>query len=175
MCSDNQIVVAWVNENVIDADARQSRHEFFPFVTAIKRNVKPELSSRIEQVFIFEIFTNHIDSAPAGQVVGDAGPGGAVIASDVQVWLEIIEAMTIDRQIAGTRVKVRRLNARDVVQLAGFLGKDRYVLRDIGPIHAAVATYLHVAVVSPGPKDAWHHWRFPNCDYITVAGVAVIL
>src|SRR5215831_2958851 len=152
MRADDQIVITWMDENVVDPNARHARHEFLVGLAAVERCVKSELSAYIQQVFVLRIFAHHVDVAPGRQVVGDIGKGRAVIAGHVQIRLQIIEPMAIDRYIASACVKVRRLDAGDVVKLAGLVSQDRNIFGHVGPVHTAVATNLDVAVVGAGPN-----------------------
>src|SRR5690349_18176291 len=79
--------------------------------------------------------------------------------------------MTVNGEITRPRVVVRRLDARDVIRVAD----AGNVLRDIGPRRTAVATNLHVAVVSADPQHTGHFRRLADRDDVTVAGVAVML
>src|ERR1043165_1142763 len=79
--------------------------------------------------------------------------------------------MTINGEITRTRIEVRRFDTRDVIRLAD----AGNVLRDVGPGRSAVATNLHVAVVSADPQHTRHLRRLRDRDDVTVAGVAVVL
>src|SRR5690242_1235095 len=79
--------------------------------------------------------------------------------------------MSIDREITGRPVEVRRLNSRDVISLAD----ARHVLRHVGPGRAAVATDLNVTVVSACPENAGNLRRLGDSHNVTVASVTVVL
>ncbi len=79
--------------------------------------------------------------------------------------------MTVHREIASAGVKVRRLNARDVIHLAD----TRNVFCDVCPGGAAIAAHLNVTVVGAGPQNARHDRRLGDGYNVTVAGVAVVL
>src|ERR1051326_1231968 len=79
--------------------------------------------------------------------------------------------MSINSEITSARVEVRRLNSRDVIRLAD----ARYVLGNVGPGGATVATDLNVAVVSARPETAGNLRRLSDSHDVTVAGVTVVL
>src|SRR5262249_47558068 len=98
-------------------------------------------------------------------------PRRAVILRDEEVRLQIVRTMSVDGEITGARVEVRRLDPRDVIGLAD----ARHVLRNVGPGGAIVFTDLNVAVVSADPEYAGKLRRLADSHNVTVTGVAVVL
>src|SRR5262249_8954628 len=160
-----------MDQDVVDAQHWHPRHERLPFRAAVERDEKTILSTDIKQVFVLRVFTNDVDRAPLRKVVDERGPRRAVVSSDEQVRLQIVETVSINCEITGARVKVRRLDSRDVIRVAD----ARYVLGDVGPGGATVATYLNVTVVSTRPENAGDLRRLSDSHNVTVARVTVIL
>src|ERR1043165_579313 len=160
-----------MDQDVVDAQRRHARHERLPLPAAVERDVKTILSTNVEQVFVLRVFTNDIDCAPLRKIVDEWGPGCAVISRDKQVRLQIVETMSIDREITSARVEVRRLNSRDVIRVAD----ARHVPRDIAPAGATVATHLDVPIIRARPENAGNLRRLRDSHTVTIAGVTVVL
>src|SRR5262249_40040848 len=120
--TDNQIVIAGVNDDVVDPDSGHSGHELFPLFAAVDRDEETKLSARIQQVLVLGVLTDHVDVADRRQVAADRRPGGAVVTSYVDIRLEIIEAMAVDGEVARGGIVAGRLDPRDVIQLARLVG-----------------------------------------------------
>src|SRR4029453_6287455 len=63
VCTDDQIVVTLVNEDVIDADSRQSVHETLPFPSAVQRYEERVLGTEIKKVAVPGILADDVDVA----------------------------------------------------------------------------------------------------------------
>src|SRR5262249_14775506 len=53
---DDQIIVAWMNQQIVDAHSRQAGREALPFGAAVQRAIQPELSARKQQVLVLQVF-----------------------------------------------------------------------------------------------------------------------
>ena len=127
---------------------------------------------------ILRILAHDLQVAVRRQVARDILERLAVVARDEDVRMEIVAAMSVDRDVRGRRVEVRRVDARDperVVARERALRQARDVLADFRERRAAVAAHLQVAVVRARPHDARHHRRLGDGDDRAVRREAVVL
>jgi hypothetical protein len=92
--------------------------------------------------------------------------------------MEIVAPMSVDRDVRGPGIEVRRVDTRDpkwVVARERALRQPRDVLADFRERQPAVAADLHVAIVRSRPDNAGHHRRLGHRDDRTVRRVPVVL
>jgi len=63
MCADDQIVVPGMHQNIVHPNCGQTRHELLPRFAGIDGNVKSKLRTRVQEIFVLQIFANDIDGA----------------------------------------------------------------------------------------------------------------
>ena len=83
-------------------------------------------------------------------------PGFPEIASLENVWLEVVEFMSVHRHISGVAVVRRRFDQIHSAPLRHFRGNVRPMLTVIGGD-------LHEAIVCACPDRALFYWRFGQC------------
>ncbi len=71
---DDQVVVARMDQDVVDARRRKVVHELLPLLAAVERDEQPELGADVEQVPVLRILAHDLDVAERRQVAGDARP-----------------------------------------------------------------------------------------------------
>ena len=81
--------------------------------------------------------------------------------------------MPVDRHVRGARVEVRRLDARDPIEMVRW--KPGHALPDLGEGLPAIAAHLHVSVIGPRPDHPGHHGRLVDRDDRAVGPHAVVL
>ena len=139
-----QIII--LDHKVVDWRNRQVELERPPVRSTVERDEYARLRSCIEQGLLRGIFTHGMNVSSVRDAVGEHGPTFAEIGRLVDVWLEIVELVAIERNVGCTCV-VRR----------GFDQADQAPLRhtfwsDVGPRLAAVARDMHEAVIGPNPE-----------------------
>ena len=60
----DQIVVARMDQDVVDAHGRQPVHEPLPRLAAVERDVDAVLGAEVQQVAVLRILADHVDVAP---------------------------------------------------------------------------------------------------------------
>ncbi len=159
---DNQIAVARMDQDVVGANRGVVVHELLPGLALVQRRVEPELGAGKEQVRVLRVFSHRLHVAVRGEITCQARPALSVIGGLENVRLEIIAAMTINRDVCRRRIEVRWVDPREPVAVICRNPGD--VLADFGECLAAVLGQLKVAVVSAGPNEARRHWRLIDRD-----------
>src|SRR5687768_5807843 len=160
-----------MDQDVVDADRRHTRHERLPNLAAVLRDKQTKLCADVQQILILRILLDDVDVPPLRQIINDRSPGSPVVFRHEHVRLHVVKPMTINREITSSRVVTRRFHARDMVSVSD----ARHVLADVGPGGAAVSTDLNVAVVSSDPQYAWDLRRLRHRHDVTVSGITVVL
>src|SRR5262249_41059037 len=119
---------------------RRARHvalQWLPVLAVVERQVQTVLSANIEQTRTYWIFSNamRVTQHAARNAVRDCLPRLAVILRLVDERIAIVPLMKIYGEIRGARSITRGLDVAD----SSPLRQVRNVLRDVGPILAAVA------------------------------------
>ena len=65
---DDQIVVARMDQDVVDARGRQVVHELLPALAAVERDEQAELRADVEQILVLRILAHDLDVAERRQV-----------------------------------------------------------------------------------------------------------
>ena len=102
-----------MNLEVVHRHRRQAGHESLPARAAIGRDKRADIGPDEEKIAIDGILANHVNEvcAAVGQVVRDRAEGPAEIVRHVQVRMEIVLAVIVERHIDCGRIEVRRLDA----------------------------------------------------------------
>src|SRR6185312_5299877 len=121
--------------------------------------VHAELGACVQQTGARRIFTHHARRLVLRYSVGSVGetrPGLAVIIGAIDIWREIAEQITIDRDVRRAGAVRRRIDRLDATTRRKILG------RDVGPRLSIVARYVDRAVVGTGPYQTLLQRRFAN-------------
>ena len=156
----DQVVVAGVDEQVVDRDRGQVEPERRPALAAVAAEEDAELGAQEEQVLGLEVLADDVDRLAVGDAGRDRGPGLAVVRRLEDVDVEVVGAVAVEGHIAGALVEVGGLDPA-----APQPGRHALDGRpDVGPGHAAVAGQLDVAVVRPDPDQAGGQGRLGDGD-----------
>src|SRR5262245_34762105 len=90
---------------------------------------------------------------PFRQPVGDGCPISSGVASLKDIWFEIVEPVTVDRDVRGGGVEMRGINQTDTTPF-------RHAGCDAGPGGAVIGCDVEKSIVGPGPKQAFFQGRF---------------
>ena len=102
-CED-QIVVAWMHQNVIDPHHRKVRHEPFPTAAIVERDEEAELCSCVEKFRVSRILPDSVDVSVRWKIRADVSPTLPVVSGYVDVRSEVVALVTVDRNVGGGRV-----------------------------------------------------------------------
>src|SRR6266536_5877179 len=67
----NDVVIARMDQDVVNANSRKTRHKLLPLCATIQRNEEAKLGTNVKQVLVFGILANNIDCAKRRKVVDD--------------------------------------------------------------------------------------------------------
>ena len=172
MRGDDQVAITRVDQDVVNADARQTRHKALPGLAAIERDVEAELGPDEEQVGVFEVFPQSVDIALLRQIAGDVGPGFAEVRGLEKIRRPVVQAVRIQRDVGRAGVEVRGFNAGNLhVTLRSALD----VRVDVGERFPRILADLQIPVVRPDPDDAGFGRRLADLRGERVGGIAIVL
>src|SRR6185437_10135575 len=101
-----------------------------------------------QQTALARIFANRVGRCAGRYPAVDLRPRLAAVVRAEEVWIRIIDAHRVRRDVRGAGVEVAGINVEDAgPRLDGRRG-------DVGPAHAAVGRHLDVAIVGAGPQHA---------------------
>jgi hypothetical protein len=109
----DQLTIAGMDFEIVHRNCWQPGHETLPARSAISRHVCTEISPDKQQVAIDQILTNDVNKvgAAGGQIVGDRTKRSAEVVRDVQIRMEVVLAVIVERDIDSRCIEVRRLDA----------------------------------------------------------------
>ena len=152
VCSDNEVVLARVNLQIVDRLCRHIALHSVPLVTAVDRHVHRQLCSHKQQVGILAILPDHVDRL-VRQVGRDRRPGLTIIRRLVNEWPEIIAPVTGVGDVRRAGIVMGCLYpAHPVLRVS----PDAVV--ELGPVFPAVTRELNISVVRSHPNHAGHDW-----------------
>ena len=151
MRADDQIVRARLDRQIAHGHVRQAAAlEARPVAAAVDRYPEAELGAEEQQVGLDQVFLDHVRiAAHALAVVGaeQARPGLAVVGRAIEPRLHVAKRVAVEGRIGGAGGMAARLDpAHPAVRR-----QARHVGDDVGPVLAAVARELQVAVVGADP------------------------
>src|SRR5262245_46781430 len=79
--------------------------------------------------------------------------------------------MIVNRQVTGSRIEMRRLDASDQILIARNASN---VTGNVCPVCASIAAELNIAIVGSDPKNTRQHRRFSDRGDIAVIGGSII-
>ena len=136
MGTEDQVVFARVDGDVVDRDRRQIQFELRPVPSLIGRHEQRALGAGKEQFRIAEVLADDVQRAGVVRdSAADRLPRLAVVARHESVDIEVAAAMTVERDVGRAFVVPRRDDAADV---SSFRNASHSV-RDVFPCFAAVA------------------------------------
>src|SRR5829696_7950304 len=100
-----------MDNDVVDAHGRHSGHQWLPFRSTIQRDKHAILSANIQKILVLRIFTNDVHGAPLRKIVHERVPGRAVVFSDKEIRLEIVQTMSVNCEITRGCIESRWLKA----------------------------------------------------------------
>src|SRR5260370_41485481 len=103
-----------MNENIVDTHGGHARHKSLPFTARVERDEKPKLCAGKKQIFVLWILPDHVYSANGWQIPGDGAPRRAIVTSDEERGVEILQAVPVNGEITRLGVKVWRLYSGDI-------------------------------------------------------------
>src|SRR5882672_8534115 len=104
MRADDQVVIARMNQKIVNPNGRQAGHERLPLRSPVQRNKEPVFGAYKQQILVLWIFADDVYVSVRWKIADHRDPGRAIIASNEHVGLHVIKAMTIDRQVTRARV-----------------------------------------------------------------------
>ena len=151
MGCNNEIVL--LDHQIVDGRDRQIQLERLPVCAVIERNKHAQLGAGVKQAGFFRIFAHGVHISAVRNAVCDRRPGFAQISRFENVWLEIIEFMSIHRDISAAAVARRRINNADRAPRG-------HLRRDVGPMLSVISGHLHQTIVRAGPERSFFYRRF---------------
>jgi len=167
---DHQFLLALVELHVGDRRDREIQLERAPVFAVIERKEQTGLRPRHQQALAIRIFAHHAGERIARNPVDDFLPRLAVVRGLVQVRTEIVQLVIGGRHVRRARIVRRGVNRVDADPL-------RHTRRrNVVPLLAPVARYLHLAIVRPRPDHALAGGRFHDGeDRAVVLHAGVVL
>ncbi len=89
---------------------RQVHLQRKPTATIVERHIDTELSTCVEQVFLFWIFTHRYDERRVDKSGCNWLPSLAIISGFEEVGGAVVDAVAVDRGVGDGRVEVRWLD-----------------------------------------------------------------
>ena len=150
MCRKHQVVFALLQCDVPHGEPVREivRLELSPRLAAVQRHEQAELGTEIKDVRIDRVFLDHMrEAADAWRVRPDhLLPCAAVVGRAVEIRLHVAVSVTIVRHVRDRGIEATRLDPADPIALS-----HADVGREVGPVPAAVARKLDVAVIGSDP------------------------
>ena len=146
MGCDHQVVS--LDHQVVNRRARQIELQALPVSSAIEGRKHTGLGGRIQQVASGRILAHHVNECALREAAANWRPGLASVAGPEDVGLEVIELVTVDRDIRGVGVVTRRLDHAHRAPRR-HLGR-----RHVGPAAAVVAGEVDQPVVGSDPDHS---------------------
>src|SRR6266480_4464156 len=126
--------------------------------TVIERDEDAELCSSVEQTFTFGIFAHGVHVGPIWNSVHARAPAFPQIGRLEEVWLKIVEFMSIHRHISRVAVVGRRFDEIDSTPV-------RHFRCGVRPMLAVISRDLDETVVCACPDGSFCYWRFSQRKY----------
>src|SRR5205085_540027 len=121
--------------------------------TVIERDENADFGPGKQKAFSFRVLANSANISAVRNPVHDRAPRLAEVVSLVDVRLEIVETMSIYRNVGGVRVMRRRVDDADRAPLGNFAG-------DVTPVGAVIGRHMNKSIIRAGPQDSLFHRRF---------------
>ena len=121
--------------------------------TIIERGEDSELCSGVKQTFTFGIFAHGVHVGAVWNSVHDRAPAFPQIGRLEDVWLKIVEFMSIHRHISRVAVVRRRFDEIDSTQV-------RHFRCDVRPMLTVICRDLDETIVCARPDGSFCYWRF---------------
>src|ERR1041385_2950684 len=104
-----------MNENVIRPHGGIAIHERLPALSGVHRYKEAELGAGEEKRFVLRILAHHLYVAARRQIAAHTRERLAVVMGDEDVRMEIVRAVSVDRDVGGCGVGMRWLDPRDPI------------------------------------------------------------
>src|ERR1051325_10325244 len=104
-----------MNENVIGPHGGIAIHERLPALSGVHRYKEDQLRAGEEKRFVLRILAHHLYVAARRQIAAHARERLAVVMGDEDVRMEIVRAVSVDRDVGGRGVGMRWLDRKSVV------------------------------------------------------------
>ncbi len=101
----DQVVVARVDDEVVDGHGGQSVHEPVPGASAVERREQRELGAGEQQIGILQILLDDVHGLVLRHGGRQAGPGAAPVGRAEYVWAEVVAAVAVDADVRGRGVE----------------------------------------------------------------------
>ena len=141
--TEHQIVI--LDFHVADRNDRQVELQRTPLLTAVERDVDPELAARVEQSGLDRILANDPDVVICRYSPHHSLPARTVVRRPEYVGREVVEFVAIHRQVRRSRVMRRCLDDADQPPVRHVLG------RHVFPTVSLVSRDVDQSIVGAGP------------------------
>ncbi len=95
--AEDKIVVARVDENVVNGDVRQVlQTEARPVVAARVRDIETEFRPGVNQFRILRVFAHHPDVRLRGEIAGDVAEGASAVRRLEDVGAKVVEHVAVE-------------------------------------------------------------------------------
>ena len=150
VCAHQKVVVAGVDEDVVDWDDGQVVLELCPTGATVHGHEHTDLVADEKQVRGAVMLGYDVYRPAVGQTIGDAGPVLAVILAYVHICGVVTVAVAVEGGVDPPCLVRGGFEATDV----GALGQPGDAIGHVGPRRAIVAAHLDIAIVGADIKQS---------------------
>src|SRR5579872_6575900 len=165
--SDYEIVA--VNHHIQHRNRWEILLQREPVIAVIKGNIDSGFGSRKQQTFSLRVFTDRPQKRWRVDPFCDELPGGAVVASPIQVGRLIIETVAVDSRVGYCRIEMRSLDQIDAAPVAQTLGT--HVL----PTLSAISRDVDQSCVTARPDQLIVERRWGDRRNYTISSLLGVL
>ena len=140
---EHEIVLSRMHDDVVDRYSREVVLEAHPVLSAVYREVHPDLVSQEQEIPCLRVLSDDVHRPAIRQPLGDGAPIPTVILAHIHVRCVIVISMTVERRVHRALVVPRCDDATDI----SAVGKIAYSACDIVPRCTAISSDLQVAVI----------------------------
>jgi hypothetical protein len=160
----DHVVLARMEDDLVDRNGWQSRADPIPAAAAIRRDEQAELGASVEHRGILRIFGQRHHHLSLGQTLADQAEVLAAVGARVDIVVVVVVPVVIKRDIDGVGV-VRRGHQAGYIRVVRHVRETRV---DVGPRLAAVLGHVDRAVVGAGVEHPGLLRRLGDLDQVSV-------
>ncbi len=166
---DDHVVVARVNDDLVNRHRRQVRLDAQPAAAAIGADEQPELRSRIQHARVLRILGHRRHGVALRNAFADRTEVVAAVDAGIHIGAVIVGTMVVEGRIHDVHVVRGRRQARHI-------RIRRHALEPVGDVGPglAVLRHVHLAVVGAGIEHAGVLRRFDQLHDVAVGLHAVV-
>ncbi len=95
----DEVTLARVNHEIADRDLRQIVCEPLPAAAAVDRRPYTPFGADEEQVLLLRVLDRNVAAPGVRQVGGDVTPGFAAVVGPIDIGVEVVHPVVVDRQV----------------------------------------------------------------------------